>query len=72
VKHRLPAKSATERTASARIEANMVNTEEASSVEVHIDEMIGERGLFVEVHERTIASVMDLAVFLIRETTNIA
>jgi hypothetical protein len=69
---RVPAETAPKCTPSAGVETDMVNTEKTSAVMVHIDEMIGERGLFVEVHKGTISGVMNLTVFPITDTRDMA
>jgi hypothetical protein len=72
VKGRFPAEGATESTASARVETDMIPAEKTSPVVIHIDEMIGKRRLFVEFYKSTIGGVMNLTVFLITDTGNIA
>jgi hypothetical protein len=72
VHDRIPAKTATKCTAPARVEADMVNTEKTPPIVTHIDEVIGERGLVVEVHKRTIGGVMDFTIFPVADTGNIA
>jgi hypothetical protein len=72
VHDRIPAKTAVKGAAPAGIEADMVNTEEAASVVVHIDEMIGERRLLFEVYKKTISGMMNLTVFPITDTGDMA
>jgi hypothetical protein len=71
VKGRFPAEGTTVSATSTGVETDMILTEKPSSVMIHIDEMIGKRGLFVEFYKSTIGGAMNLTVFLITDTGNI-
>jgi hypothetical protein len=66
----IPAKAAPKCAATAGIKADVINTEKTSTVVVHIDEVIGERGLLIEVHKRPVSGAMDLAIFFVTDTVN--
>jgi hypothetical protein len=52
VHDRVPAEAAPEGAAAARVEADVVDAEEPAPVPVHVEEVVGERRLAIEIDER--------------------
>jgi hypothetical protein len=72
VKGRLPAEGTTVGATSTGVETDMIPTEKTSPVVIHINKMVGKRGQLVEFYKSTIGGVMNLTVFLVTDTRNLA
>jgi hypothetical protein len=68
----VPAKAAMKYTTTAGVDADVIYAEKTPSVMVHVDEIIGERWLLIEVYKRAVPCAVYLASFFVKNTFNTA
>jgi hypothetical protein len=71
VHHRIPTKAAAICTSPTGVKAYVVDTKEAASVVIHIDEVIGQGRIGIEINERARTGVMDLAVLSVTDSLHV-